>query len=98
VLKCPKSGLWVLGALAPYRELHDIVLKRVKTHGLEVRKGPFFTNFSYVLSAEDALVDDLASDPWQRDARAVDLAVLLIELNYSTARRNHFTNSSNSRN
>ena len=43
---------------------------------LSVRRGPLLTNFDYVLSAAP-LVDDVSSDPWQRDARLVDAGLLL---------------------
>ena len=38
---------------------------------LYVRRGPFLTNFGYVLSTAP-LVDDLSGDPLQRDARVVE--------------------------
>ena len=39
---------------------------------LYVRRGPFLTNFGYLLSVAP-LADDLSDDPLQRDARAVEL-------------------------
>ena len=40
------------------------------------RRGPMGTNFSYLLSSRP-LADDVSDDPLQRDARAVDAAIVL---------------------
>ena len=49
---------------------------------LYVRRGPLLTNFGYVLSAAP-LVDDVSADPLQRDARLVDVALLLFAPTYA---------------
>ncbi len=49
---------------------------------LYVRRGPLLTNFGYVLSAAP-LVDDVSADPFQRDARLVDVALLLFAPTYA---------------
>ena len=66
-----QEGGWPFG-------LETLLREAAPRHGLTLhtRRGPFLTNVNYALSAAP-LDDDVASDPLQRTARALDAALLL---------------------
>ena len=66
-----QEGGWPFG-------LEEMLRRAASRAGLHFysRRGPMGTNFSYLLSA-CPLADDVSDDPLQRDARAVDAAILL---------------------